>query len=670
MLAFALALVGQYTLEPRPNRGWLAGLIFYVLAIAWLAWAYLRGEWMPGELPEDERRPDPLTVRSLPLYVGIALAVAAFAAMGGNMFTKFNVLLWLLSIACFLRAFWLDAPRSHAWWQAGIDFIHRTEWRIVITRRILPLLALAALAIFFHTYRLAQVPPEMNSDHAEKLLDVYDVLHGQTHIFFTRNTGREAFQFYLTALVTKVFGTGISFLSLKIGTALASLFTLPYIYLLGKELGNRRVGLLAVAFAAIGYWPNVITRLALRFTLYPLFVAPTLYYLVRGLRTSNRNDFIMAGLMLGIGLHTYTPIRILPLVVVAAVGIYLLHRQSKGVRTQTISRLVILALVALIVFIPLLRYASQNPEMFAYRALTRLGDWERPLPAPAWQIFMKNLWNAMVMFGWDNGEVWTVSIPHRPALDVISAALLYLGMALIVLRYLRRRHWADLFILVAIPMLMLPSILSLAFPNENPVLSRTGGALVIVFIVIGIALDGLMKGIQGYLHPIRGERTVWIFSLTLLLFAGFQNYDLVFNQYYNEYLQSSWNTSEIGLVVKEFIHSIGSVDSAWVMGYPYWVDTRLVGINSGYPIKDYAMFVEQLDTTLDMPGAKLFIINLQDQVALQALRTMYPYGWLQRYASAQGENKDFYMYLVPPASAAQGGLTQPASQVPQAYPYP
>ena len=276
----------------------------------------------------------------------------------------------------------------------------------------------------------------------------------------------------------------------------------------------------------------------------------------------------------------------------------------------------------------------------------------------------------MAMFGWDNGEVWTVSIPHRPALDVISAALLYLGMALIVFRYLRRRHWADLFMLLAIPMLMLPSILSLAFPNENPVLSRTGGALVIVFIVIGIALDGLMKGIQQYLHPIRGQRTVWIFSLTLLLFASFQNYDLVFNQYYNEYLQSSWNTSEMGMVIKEFIHSIGSVDTAWVMGYPYWVDTRLVGINSGYPIKDYAMFVEQLDTTLDKPGPKLFIINLQDQVALQALRTMYPFGWLQRYASADGENKDFYLYLVPPAGAAQSGLTQPANQIPQAYPYP
>ena len=92
----------------------------------------------------------------------------------------------------------------------------------------------------------------MVSDHAEKLLDVWDVLHGQTSIFFPRNTGREAIQMYLTAGIIQLFHTGYTFLSLKIGTILAGLLTLPFIYLLGKELANRRVGLLALLFAGIG----------------------------------------------------------------------------------------------------------------------------------------------------------------------------------------------------------------------------------------------------------------------------------------------------------------------------------------------------------------------------------------------------------------------------------
>ena len=84
------------------------------------------------------------------------------------------------------------------------------------------------MVIFFRTYRLAEVPTEPYSDHAEKLLDVYDVLQGKTSIFFTRNTGREALQFYLTAVVALVFGTGVSFMSLKIGTVLVGLATLPF----------------------------------------------------------------------------------------------------------------------------------------------------------------------------------------------------------------------------------------------------------------------------------------------------------------------------------------------------------------------------------------------------------------------------------------------------------
>ena len=38
-----------------------------------------------------------------------------------------------------------------------------------------------------------------------------------------------------------IFGTGLSFLTLKIDTVGFGLFTLPFMYLLGKEIGGRRV---------------------------------------------------------------------------------------------------------------------------------------------------------------------------------------------------------------------------------------------------------------------------------------------------------------------------------------------------------------------------------------------------------------------------------------------
>jgi hypothetical protein len=643
LVAVGLALFAQRALEPGPERAWQAGALFYLLATAWFVWAVWRKEWEISPLPAEEGRKDPLTVQPASLWIGMILAVLAFLSLGGNRFTALNLSLWIFSILFIIKGFWIPAPRASSWLSQARAFLSRPAWRPAVTRGTLFLLAASAVVIFFRVHRLSQVPPEMVSDHAEKLLDIWEVMHGETRIFFPRNTGREALQMYLTAAVIQLFGTGYSFLSMKIGTAIAGLLTLPFIYLLGKELGSKRAGLLALFLAGIAYWPNVITRVALRFTLYPLFVAPALYFLIRGLRRSNRNDFILAGLSLGIGLHGYTPIRILPFIVVIAVVLYLLHRQSGGQRKQAILHLALLAGVALVVFLPLLRFWFDSPELFGFRAFTRLGTLERPLPAPALQIFLSNLWNALVMFSWSNGEIWPVSISYRPALDVVSAALFHLGLVLLAARYLRRRNWVDLFLILSIPLLLMPSILSLAFPSENPAPNRGAGAMVPVFLIAGIALDSWMKTLVKH----RGKRLAWGLGLALLLVSALQNYGLVFNEYQRAYTLLSWNTTEIGSVIREFSGSLGEPENAYVVAYPHWVDTRLVGINAGFPTKDYAIAPDNLAQTLGQPGPKLFVIYPQDESALAELQLLYPRGYLKTYPS-QVEGKDFWTFYVLP----------------------
>ena len=73
--------------------------------------------------------------------------------------------------------------------------------------------------------------------------------------------------------------------------------------------------------------------------------------------------------------------------------------------------------------------------------------------------------------------------------------LFFLGVVQLLVRYIRQRHWLDLFLLVSVPLLMLPSILSLAFPDENPSLNRTGGAIIPVFLIAALALEGLLTGL-------------------------------------------------------------------------------------------------------------------------------------------------------------------------------
>lgn len=654
VMALLLALLAQYLLEPpKPNVE--LGLAIYFFAAGLAAWALVKDEWRFTPLRPEVPRSDPLTVRSIPLLISIVSALTAFLMFTDNLFSWANVSMWLLAIAAFVWAFWLPGPGRLPNAEDPSARRRQALWMAL-------LIAVFGLMIFFRFNRIDSIPAEPFSDHAEKIFDVYDITQGQTHIFFPRNTGREGFQMYWTLLVAALFGTGLSFLSLKIGTALLGLLTLPYIYLLGKELGSPRLGLLAMFLFGIAYWPNVVARIGLRFPLYPLFAAPVLFYLLRGLRTRSRNDFILCGLFIGLGLHGYSPFRIMPFVVVVAFGLYWLFQRSPEERRQSAGWLVLVGVAALLVFLPLMRYALEDPDYFSFRAMTRLSDIQRPLPGPVWQVFFSNLWNALRMFHWDDGEIWVNSLPHRPALDVVTGALLLLGLVLLAGRFIRRRDWRDLFLLLLIPLMLMPSVLSLAYPGENPALNRAGGAAVPAILIAALALDGLLTGLAGPSEGRRAERVAsspkgeasgkmrtwlaWGLTGVLLAASAYQNYDLVFRQFDTHFRIRALNTSEMGKVISDFRADHGRTDTVWIVPFPYWVDTRLPGVWAGIPNRDFAVFRENLPSTLSAPYPKLFIFWQEDVETEQALRQLYPNGELSRYTSAVDPTKDFMLYFV------------------------
>ncbi|HET6846396.1 MAG TPA: glycosyltransferase family 39 protein [Anaerolineales bacterium] len=653
LLALALGILAQSILEP-PGFPMGVAIGLYGVAVGFLIWSAWRGEWQLAELAHEAGGSDPFVYRRTAFLIAIPLALLAFLAFTDNLFTGFNVTLWMAALVLIINSLWLPDGNGPSLWRRVTSALRRPSWEIRFDRWALLVLAAVALVTFFRLYHLQQTPAEPFSDHAEKLLDVYDVSQGQTHIFFPRNTGREAIQMYWTLLISWIFGTGLSFISLKLGTALIGLLTLPYMYMLGKEVGGPRVGLLALVLTGIAYWPNVISRIGLRFPLYPMFVAPLMLYLLRGFRRRHRNDFVLAGVFLGLGLHGYSPFRIVPLLVLAAFALYAMHPQSRGARRSAALWLAIVGIVSLVIFLPLLRYAAQHADSFNYRALSRLAGVEQPLAAPWYQVFLSNTWNALTLFNWNNGGIWVHSIPNRPAMDVVTGMLFLFGVVLLLARYVRGPNWQDLFLLVSIPILLLPSILSLAFPDENPSLNRTAGALVPAFVIAALALDGMVRSFA------RRNRTEWmgiVLAVILLWSSAQQNYDLVFRQFDKNFRENAWNSSEMGAVIKQFGLVYGQTNTAWVIPFPYWVDTRLVGVWAGIPNRDFAMWTEQLPETLQYAGPKLFMARantelpeLNDQKAIDALRQLYPQGSLSLHRSPV-PGHDFWIYFVPALTA-------------------
>jgi hypothetical protein len=102
----------------------------------------------------------------------------------------------------------------------------------------------------------------------------------------------------------------------------------------------------------------------------------------------------------------------------------------------------------------------------------------------------------------------------------------------------------------------------------------------------------------------------------------------------------------MGEVIQQFAQSGGSLNSAWLVGYPYWVDSRAVGITAGYAGHDYAIWPEEFADTLAVKGPKLFLVNTQDTNSLVLLSELYPTGDFTIYQS-KVDTKNFFIFKVP-----------------------
>lgn len=685
LLALAAAIIAQFLL---PQREWGGlGIGYFAVAIVAFFWTLISHS-IPDALnaPHAPAAATPLVPlfngsraqrAGLGVVVGM-MVVLAFHYLADNQFTIEGVICWLTAVLGFIALFG-EVPadwrvRTRAWWAQRP---YRPPYTLTLQPHHLILLAILLLAAFFRFYRLDSLPGEMGSDQAEKLYDVYDVLNGQRPIFFPRNTGREAFQFYWTAVIIKLTGQEIGFLPLKIGTALLGLLAVPWVYLLGKELYDRSVGLSAATFFALSSWHVAISRIGLRFPFTPLFATATLYYLLRAFKYGRRNDWLLTGLMLGVGLHTYIPMRIVPLLLVLLTLLKLAldalpvigkqwsviskrqpitdhrspitdHRETPALTWTFWQNALLGGLTALLLFLPLLRYMFDEPQMFWFRVTTRSLENGNALPGESWRIFWDNVKNALLAFNYRGDAVISNSIPFTPFLGMVSGGLFVLGLIYLLWRLAKYGDRRTLYVLTALFVLLLPSILSLEFPGENPSRVRMGGAIPWAMIIAALPLATAWQQLQANWRRM-GNWLAGGVTAVLFLLACRDNYTYYFVRYDTHFHNTLWNTSEIGAAARGWADSAGDMDHVYHISYPYWVDTRLIGIyanaipwENSIPNLDNVMVQHYED-----PAPKLYILNPLDTPNLEKLRVMYPQGWLERREAAV-PGKDFILFLVPP----------------------
>ncbi len=651
LIALVLAAAAQYA---HTFHSWRAGPAFFFLAGLAFWMVCLVASPVTVGVRIGESRP----VQAQPggrwsagfAVAAVVLALLTFFTSTGNRFTPDVVLAWLASIAAFLYAFWEPEKHPddwHAWLHARWESLRRgvsDGWAIPL--RVLLLAAILLVGWFFYFYNLDGVPGEMDSDHAEKILDVNDVVTGDIYpIFFQRNTGREPLQFYLTAWLSEAGQHPIDHMALKLVTATMGWLVIPGTYFVARELFDDDVAFPAAALIAVSKWPVTIARMGLRFPFAPVLLAPMVFFLLRALKHQRRNDFLMMGLFLGAGLFGYNAFRIAPVLVGVLLLIWL--AAERGLDRARFTRLatnVVLALsLALIVFTPLFRYSTEHPESFWYRVLTRLANGERALPGDPITTLGGNLVDVALMFNWTGDMAWPNSIPGDPALDPVSGALFLMGGVYAVYRLLRYREWVYALVLAGLATMLLPSALSLAFPEENPSNARAGGAIPFVFIIASLTLSWLARALRRVMPPLAAISLIGLLLATIALF----NFVRYFHDFDQSYRQYAWNSSEVAGVIRGFAETIGDYDHAYILSFPHWIDTRNVAINMGKIGWDQTLTdAKEAEAHAMDSRSKLYVLHQDDRDNLTRLQEVFPNGQLRKYRAATARH-DFIVWFVP-----------------------
>lgn len=625
-------------------------------------------------------------------FAGMIFSVITWFGTNGNTFDTLTFYIWLLSITCWSFAFAPAKFNIFDWVTAWIERFRRFHWK----NHIGVILALVIIMLFARDFRFRDLenhPLEMTDDHVEKILDSGLIRDGYRPIFLANNGGREPLQMYLIALVSYLPNFGINHDTIKFVSAMESLLTIPILFWLGYELlegeSRRRrilVGLLLAALVAVSYWHVAITRQGLRIPLAPLVVSLELIYLTRAIRRNTRADFIKAGLILGFGLYTYQAVRMLPVVIVIAVAVGIIFvAKTMRERLHYILNLAILVIVSFVIFLPMLHYSVEFPDLFWRRTAGRLlGDdiiqetdsegrliyrnatveerieaFQNNLPTIA-----NNIGNVFLMFNWE-GDVATISgVSNEPSLDTFTGALLIVGVSAWGIFMLRRRDPMIWLVPVIIFIMLLPSALSIAFPAENPSHTRTSGAIPFIFLITAFPLALFAEQLLDLLEKRRGQIAALGLCAVILLGSYNANNYLYFEVYRELYNNSFHPYSDAGRYLQGYILMGGSYGNAYLIGYEHWWSHRAIGLEGGldefwpngiYPREDIPASIHNSAGRNDRfrlnPNVEsIFFYSPNDEETGNYLAELFPEGTTLEYGTRKS-SETFMIYRVPALGA-------------------
>lgn len=190
------------------------------------------------------------------------------------------------------------------------------------------LFAILISAFALRVTNIKNIPSGIYPDEAQNGVDAQEAnATGQYKLFYESNQGREGLFINLQALSIKAFGP--TEFALKIWSITFGTLTVLGVFLLASELFKSQLaGLIGAYLIAFSYWAINFSRIGFRAIMVPFLLSFAFYFLFKGLRTKKIHDFIIAGLIYGLGVHTYIAFRVSPLILVVLLVSLMITRKN------------------------------------------------------------------------------------------------------------------------------------------------------------------------------------------------------------------------------------------------------------------------------------------------------------------------------------------------------
>jgi hypothetical protein len=613
ILAILIAVIGQALIA----KSWVVTILLWLIAVGLLIFSVSRTAC--DVVPKITVNPLPSETFTrwgiLSGILALGLGVVSFGLFATPMPNDFSWVVNLTSLVYAILAVTVfcsprrrQAPKGARW--SGLE--------------IAALVGTFVLATALRFYRLTKMPYGLWYDEADEGLNALQIFSTPGNLpVFAQSTQLAAHLIYLIAIAIKIFGQNI--FSIRVISALFGVGTIAAAYLVGRELFNRKMGIILAFFFAVCRWDLVWSHIGMHGVTVPFFELLSFGLLLRALRLQRYRDYLFAGLALGLGLCFYVSFRLFPLVVLLLLA--LLWITYPDFIKRSYRHLLVFVFGAFIISAPVSAFAVAHSDEFLART-NQVSIFNDKTFQESMDAVLKSTGQHVLMFNEHGDNNGRHNIPGEPMLDTITAGLFILGIGLCLYKI---KQPVSVLMLCWLFLMLAPGIFSLDF--EAPQSYRSIGSMPAALVLAALPVNALLEDRKKAFSREISTPVLVAILLVLFLMGNLNAYNYFIRESINSDSWAAHSTPET-IIAREIVR-LGDQPEYYICAF--YVDTPTINYLAP-TLKDHQVLQTQTTFPLLMDGRRdaVFFIDPDRTMLYDQLKRFYPNALFQEFKNPGG----------------------------------